>query len=235
MTSAPGAERARSRRRQGPYTAPRGYSAVPEIDVRATAGPGAWNDEPEETRDPWLFADPFIRHEFRAKPDDLRMITLDGDSKEPLLLSGDRILIDVSRQSSCSAGHLRDLGRHGTRRQADRACASFRSAQGGAQVPQPRVRQQRATRRGSPPRRPCGVGLPAAVRDKDRHRQQVTGRIWLCPPSQPPTKVRVAVDLARSGQTTRTLPRRDAPVSSANACEECQIRCRPLTRPDQPT
>ena len=37
-------------------------------------------------------------HEFRAKPDDLRMITVDGDSMEPLLSSGDRILIDVSRQ-----------------------------------------------------------------------------------------------------------------------------------------
>ena len=42
-------------------------------------------------------ADPLIRHEFRAKPDDLRMITVDGDSMEPLLSSGDRIMIDVSR------------------------------------------------------------------------------------------------------------------------------------------
>ena len=82
----------------GPYTPPRGYSAVPEIDVRASAGPGAWYDEFEEAKDTWLFADSLIRHEFRAKPDDLRMITVDGDSMEPLLSSGDRILIDVSRQ-----------------------------------------------------------------------------------------------------------------------------------------
>ena len=81
-----------------PYAAPRGYSAVPEIDVRASAGPGAWNDEFEEAKDTWLFADPLIRHEFRAKPEDLRMITVDGDSMEPLLSSGDRILIDVSRK-----------------------------------------------------------------------------------------------------------------------------------------
>ena len=33
-----------------PYAAPRGYSAVPEIDVRASAGPGAWNDEYEEAK-----------------------------------------------------------------------------------------------------------------------------------------------------------------------------------------
>ncbi len=80
-----------------PHAAPRGYSAVPEIDVRASAGPGAWNDEVEEAADTWLFADPLIRHEFRAKPEDLRMIIVDGDSMEPLLSGGDRILIDVSR------------------------------------------------------------------------------------------------------------------------------------------
>ena len=79
-----------------PYAAPRGYSAVPEIDARASAGPGAWNDEFEEAAGMWLFADPLIRHEFRARPEDLRMITVDGDSMEPAISSGDRILIDVS-------------------------------------------------------------------------------------------------------------------------------------------
>ena len=80
-----------------PYAAPKGYSVVPEIDVRAAAGAGAWNEELEEIKEAWLFADPLIRHEFRAKPDDLRMITVDGNSMEPLLSSGDRIMIDVSR------------------------------------------------------------------------------------------------------------------------------------------
>ena len=79
-----------------PYAAPRGYSAVPEIDGRASAGPGAWNDKFEEPADTWLFADPLIRHEFRARPENLRIITVDGDSMEPVLSSGDRILIDVS-------------------------------------------------------------------------------------------------------------------------------------------
>ena len=74
---------------------------MPEIDVRASAGPGAWIDDFEEAKDTWLFADPLIRHEFRAEPDDLRMITVDGDSMEPLLSSGDRILIDVSLQVRC--------------------------------------------------------------------------------------------------------------------------------------
>ena len=81
----------------GPYSAPKGYSAVPEADVRLAAGAGAWNGDLRESNEAWLFADPVIRHEFRAKPGDLWMIGVDGDSMEPLLSSGDRILIDVSR------------------------------------------------------------------------------------------------------------------------------------------
>ena len=81
----------------GPDAAPKGHSVVPEIEVRAAAGTGAWNDDLEEIRETWLFADPIIRHEFGARPDDLRMIKVDGVSMEPLLSSGDRILIDLSR------------------------------------------------------------------------------------------------------------------------------------------
>ena len=77
---------------------PAGYYAIPEIDVRASAGPGALNDGLEETKDTWYFPDPVIRHEFRAQPADLRMITIDGDSMDPLLSSGDRILIDTSQR-----------------------------------------------------------------------------------------------------------------------------------------
>lgn len=79
-------------------TAPEGYMAIPEIDVRASAGPGALNEGLEESKETWFFPDPIIRHEFRARPADLRMITIDGDSMEPLLASGDRILIDISQR-----------------------------------------------------------------------------------------------------------------------------------------
>ena len=79
-------------------TTPQGYMAIPEIDVRASAGPGALNEGIEEIKEMWFFPDPVIRHEFRARPEDLRMITIDGDSMEPLLASGDRILIDTSQR-----------------------------------------------------------------------------------------------------------------------------------------
>lgn len=80
------------------HRVPRGFSVVSEIDVRASAGPGAVHEGLEETKATWLLPEPLIRHELRAKPEDLRMITVDGDSMEPLLSSGDRILVDTNQR-----------------------------------------------------------------------------------------------------------------------------------------
>ena len=79
------------------YSAPIGYSVVPEADVRAEPDTEAWNGELRETGEAWLFADSFIRDRLRADPGDLWMVEADGDSMEPLLSSGDHMLIDVSR------------------------------------------------------------------------------------------------------------------------------------------
>ena len=81
----------------GAYAAPRGYSVVPEADVRVEAGVDAWNGVLRETGEGWLFADSLIRHRLRADPGDLWMIEADGDSMEPMLSSGDHFMIDVSR------------------------------------------------------------------------------------------------------------------------------------------
>jgi len=77
---------------------PEGFAVVAEIDVRASAGPGALNEGLEEARATWLFPEPMIRHEFRANAQDLRIITIDGDSMEPLLATGDRILVDTRQR-----------------------------------------------------------------------------------------------------------------------------------------
>ena len=42
--------RALSRERKGPAARPKGFTAVPEINVRAAAGPGAWNEALEKTK-----------------------------------------------------------------------------------------------------------------------------------------------------------------------------------------
>lgn len=75
-----------------------GFSKIPEIDVRASAGPGALLEGFEETKDVWYFPDAMIRHEFRAQAESLRIITIDGDSMEPVLSSGDRIMVDTSQR-----------------------------------------------------------------------------------------------------------------------------------------
>jgi phage repressor protein C with HTH and peptisase S24 domain len=77
---------------------PVGFASVPEIDVRASAGPGALNEGLEAVARTWVFPEEMLRHELRARPADLRVITIDGDSMEPLLSSGDRILVDVSQR-----------------------------------------------------------------------------------------------------------------------------------------
>lgn len=75
-----------------------GFVRVAEIDVRASAGPGAFQDGFAETKATWLFPEEVVRHEFRAQPTELRMITVDGDSMEPLLSTGDRIVLDTSQK-----------------------------------------------------------------------------------------------------------------------------------------
>ena len=87
-----------------PLAVPGGYSAVREIDVRAAAGPGAWNEEDERTRAIWILGERIIRQEFQTRPEELRMITVEGDSMEPVASSGDRILIDVSRRVPAPPG-----------------------------------------------------------------------------------------------------------------------------------
>ena len=81
-----------------------GFAAVTEIDVRASAGPGAVHEGLEEAKAMWLFPDTIVRHEFRARAEDLHIITIDGDSMEPLLSSGDRILIDTAQRAPVPPG-----------------------------------------------------------------------------------------------------------------------------------
>ena len=63
----------------------------------AGCGSGSVERRAGGIKEAWLFTDPLIRHEFRTKPGDVRVITVDGDPMKPLLPSGDRILIDVNR------------------------------------------------------------------------------------------------------------------------------------------
>ena len=57
-----------------------------------------------------LLTDLVIRHEFRARLEDVRMITVDGDLMEPLLPTGHGIPVQVSQRLPVPRGILRGWG-----------------------------------------------------------------------------------------------------------------------------
>ena len=86
-----------ARRPPAPAGAP--LASVPEIEVAAAAGDGAISGEspPEVAR--WRLPEAMLRHEGGAAPDNLRILRARGDSMEPLVGEGDRLIVDVSRRA----------------------------------------------------------------------------------------------------------------------------------------
>ncbi|WP_270374951.1 XRE family transcriptional regulator [Marinicauda sp. Alg238-R41] len=73
---------------------PAEVSAVPEFDIRAAAGGGAVN-ETEQAVDFWMFSPTQLDH-YGIRGRDVAMIRVTGDSMEPSLRSGSRVIIDRS-------------------------------------------------------------------------------------------------------------------------------------------
>ena len=142
----------RRRRTAPPPGAP--LVAIPEMAVEAAAGPGALNEEFAAEKARWYLPEGMIRHEGDADPGSLRVLRARGDSMEPLISDGDRLLVDLARRTP---GHRRDgrpVGRLRAGGQARRGAAASRAAQ-----PPPPLRPTPNT---SPipasPRRPHIVG-----------------------------------------------------------------------------
>jgi phage repressor protein C with HTH and peptisase S24 domain len=71
-----------------------GYVAIPLFnDIRAAAGYGAISTQ-ENADDALMFKEEWIRGELGARPEDLNLIRVSGDSMEPTLRGGDVVLID---------------------------------------------------------------------------------------------------------------------------------------------
>ena len=73
-------------------------AAVPEMAVEASAGPGALNRENAAEAARWYLPEAMLRHEGRAAPENLRILGAMGDSMEPVIGEGDRIVVDISRR-----------------------------------------------------------------------------------------------------------------------------------------
>ena len=68
------------------------------MEVEASAGPGALAEEfvAEKTR--WFLPEGMIRHEGGGTPGAIRVLRARGESMEPELSEGDRLLVDTARR-----------------------------------------------------------------------------------------------------------------------------------------
>ena len=89
-------ERRRPRPPAGLPGAP--VAAIPEITVEVTAGAGAVVEEFSSETARWYWPENMIRYEGGAAPENLRILRVRGNSMEPEMSEGDRIVVDVSRR-----------------------------------------------------------------------------------------------------------------------------------------
>ena len=68
------------------------------MEVEASAGPGALADEFVIEKARWFLPEGMIRYEGDASPDDLRILRVRGNSMEPEMREGDRLMVDVARR-----------------------------------------------------------------------------------------------------------------------------------------
>ena len=152
MPRRPGAGPQKRRRRTAP---PAGAPlvAIPEMAVEAAAGPGALNEEFAAEKARWYLPEGMIRHEGDADPGNLRVLRARGDSMEPLISDGDRLLVDLARRTP-GTGEMAVLwGRLRAGGQARRGAAASRAARAPTPLRQPRLRALYLPRRGGPHRR----------------------------------------------------------------------------------
>jgi phage repressor protein C with HTH and peptisase S24 domain len=86
----------REARTQGRPTSNDNLVTIPEVEVRASAGAGALNEETPEVVANWRFPRALIEQELRTSAKQLRLLSVRGDSMLPTLSDGDRILVDIS-------------------------------------------------------------------------------------------------------------------------------------------
>lgn len=76
---------------------------VPEYDVRLSAG-GGQLVEAENQTGAWQFSRRYLVEELRLSPANLAIVEVQGDSMEPTLRTGDRVLIDHSDRNPARPG-----------------------------------------------------------------------------------------------------------------------------------
>ncbi len=92
-----------------PWTGPKrrrtAGAAVAEMEVEAAAAPGAWHEDFVHEKARWRLPEAMVRHEGDADPEALRILKVRGNSMEPELREGDRLVVDTARTAP-AAGEL---------------------------------------------------------------------------------------------------------------------------------
>jgi len=76
---------------------------IPEYEVRLSAGPGALVESENQTG-VWQFSRRYLVDELRLDPHGLAIVEVQGDSMEPTLKTGDRVLIDHTDRNPARPG-----------------------------------------------------------------------------------------------------------------------------------
>ena len=79
------------------------FVAIPSVAVSASMGGGNVVDEEPQGK-PYHFQRSWIRYKLRAKPADLRIMHVEGDSMMPTLHHGDIVLVDLARRAPTPPG-----------------------------------------------------------------------------------------------------------------------------------
>lgn len=83
--------------------APAGTLRIDELDVRASAGDGLAGDGEKKVAE-WQMPSEVVRYLSNAPASDLRFITVLGDSMEPTLQPGQRVLVDTGDRTPTPPG-----------------------------------------------------------------------------------------------------------------------------------
>jgi len=82
---------------------PEGYVAVPTLEIKPGMGGGGYAED-DLMGPPALLPERLIVHDLRGKPLDFLLMEVEGQSMEPVLMSGDQVLIDRRKTNPSQPG-----------------------------------------------------------------------------------------------------------------------------------
>ena len=138
-------------------------AAIPEMAVDAAAGGGALNEDHATEKARWYIPEAMIRHEADADPESVRILRARGDSMEPVVNDGDRLVVDTERRTPAT-GEMAVLwdGKR-TRRQTRRNPPRRRTARNPPPIRKLRIPPIHMPRRRNPHRRNRLVDHPESA------------------------------------------------------------------------